>query len=191
MKTRGVILGVRREKFSHSIGGRDATRRGIGSASVGGLCVDIKYINPFLEGVDSVFTTMLELQPKRDGVKVGKSDGVENELTTLVGISGEIHGVVVMRFPPKTALDLAGRMLGSNMEDVNADVVDAIAEIVNMVAGAAKAKFECDPPLQLGLPTVVQGSDYKVQYPTKSVWLNVPFSCEAGKFCMEVTFSEN
>ena len=41
------------------------------------------------------------------------------------------------------------------------------------------------------LPTVVQGSAYKLKYPSKSVWLEVPFTCEAGDFVMEFTYIPN
>jgi len=155
--------------------------------------VDVRYINPFVEGVDSVFQMMLDLAPKRCPVKVSNGDGngTGASLTSLVGISGQVQGVVVLRFPPTTALQLAGRMLGTEMGAVNDEVVDAVSEIVNMVAGSAKAKFNFDPPLELGLPTVVEGCEYKVKYPSKSVWLEVPFESDAGKFTLELTFDAN
>jgi chemotaxis protein CheX len=155
--------------------------------------VDLQYINPFVEGLDSVFKTMLSVQPKRRSVKLSKaSDRASASLTTLVGFSGQhVHGVVVLRFPPSTALQLVSRMLSAEIVEVNDEVIDAISEIVNMVAGSAKAKIQCDPPLELGLPTVVQGSEYKVNYPSGTAWLEVPFESEAGEFTMELTLEIN
>jgi chemotaxis protein CheX len=153
--------------------------------------VDVSYINPFIEAVDAVFSTMLDVKPRREGLKV--SDGQPNGMmiTSLIGMTGQVSGVVALRFPPDTALHLAGRMLGAEMSTMNGEVIDAIAELVNMVAGSAKAKFNHDPPLQLGLPTVVEGVGYKVRYPSRSVWLEVPFSSNAGSFTMEVTYNPN
>ena len=142
--------------------------------------MDVKFINPFVEGVNSVFSTMLNLKPKRLSVRISQGSGGTSSLTALIGISGEMHGVVVMRFPPNTAIQLAGRMLGSVGESVSAEVIDAVAELVNMVAGSAKAKFDYDPPLQLGLPTVVEGEQYRVKNPSKSVCLEFPFDNEPG-----------
>jgi chemotaxis protein CheX len=153
--------------------------------------VDVSYINPFIEAVDGVFTTMLSTQPKRVGVKVSDGAAKGEVITSLVGMSGQVEGVVALRFPPQTALVLASRMLGSEMGEVNDEVTDAISEMVNMVAGSAKAKFAHDPPLELGLPTVVEGTGYKLKYPTKSVWLEVPFTSDAGDFSMEVTYNPN
>jgi len=151
--------------------------------------MDVRYINPFVEGVGSVFHTMLGLEPKRCKIELGTGPGNGEALvTSLIGISGQhVQGVVVLRFPPATALELAGRMLGTKLAELNEEVVDAISEIVNMVAGSAKAKLQSDPPLELGLPTVVQGRDYRVRYPSKSVWIEVPFESQAGNFSMELT----
>jgi chemotaxis protein CheX len=155
--------------------------------------VDVNYINPFIEAVDSVFNTMLNVQPKRNGVRVNHGEGSAgtSSITSIVGLSGQISGVVALRFPPNTALQLAGRMLGSELAQVNDEVVDAISELVNMVAGSAKAKLAYDPPLELGLPTVVEGTGYKLKYPSKSVWLEVAFTSDAGAFSMEVTYNPN
>lgn len=153
--------------------------------------MDVSYINPFIESVDTVFTTMLGVTPKRNGLKVSDGRAVGEVITSLVGLSGKVSGVVALRFPPKTALALAGRMLGAETKTVNDEVIDAISEIVNMVAGSAKAKFHFEPPIELGLPTVVEGTGYKLKYPSKSVWLEVPFTSEAGNFTMEVTYNPN
>jgi CheY-specific phosphatase CheX len=61
---------------------------------------------------------------------------------------------------------------------------------VNIVAGSAKAKLNAgnDHPLDLSLPTVVHGENYNVQYPSKSVWLEVPFKSDLGEFNLRVTF---
>lgn len=153
--------------------------------------MDANYINPFIEAVDSVFSTMLSVQPRRASVKVSNASSAEASVTSLVGISGKISGVVALRFPPPTALKLAGRMLGSTYSEVNDEVVDAISEIVNMVAGNAKARLHSDPPLDLGLPTVVDGGGYRLKYPSKSVWLEVAFLSDDGAFSMEVTYHPN
>lgn len=150
--------------------------------------MDIKYINPFIESVDSVFQMMLNVEPRRLDLQLRSGAGNGSEVTSLIGISGQVQGVVVLRFPSETALDIAGRMLGQDVGVIDDAVVDAVSEIVNMVAGAAKAKFNIDPPLELGLPTVVQGSNYKVKYPSGTAWLEIPFESDAGNFAMELTF---
>lgn len=152
------------------------------------MTVDVNLLNPFISSVGSVFSTMLRVTPKRLKVAITGDSATESILSAIIGISGNLHGVVALRFPPATALNLAGRMLESSFDKLDEQVVDAISELTNMVAGSAKAKFHHEPPLQLGLPTVVEGTSYKLKYPSKSVSLDVPFNSEAGDFVMEFTY---
>ncbi|MBI5864421.1 MAG: chemotaxis protein CheX [Planctomycetes bacterium] len=157
--------------------------------------MNVKYINPFIESLCSVFQTMLSVSPRRDKIRVPNApENLENTgrvLTSIVGISGAASGVVALRFPVDTALKLTERFLGANFSDVNNENIDAISELANMVAGSAKAKFELDPAPQLSLPSVIEGRGYRVRYPAKAAWLEVPFSTDAGDFVMEVTFSDD
>lgn len=120
---------------------------------------------------------------------LGSGVGGHDQLTSIVGFSGEVSGVVVLRFPAATAIELSSRMLGRPLKEMDAGVIDAVSELVNMVAGSAKAKFHCDPPLELGLPTVVEGCGYRLNYPIRSAWLEIPFVSDAGGFSMELTFA--
>lgn len=152
--------------------------------------MDVRLIRPFVEAVDSVFQTMLNVRPVRCAERVGPGAANEEDwLTSVIGISGEMHGVIVLRFPRRTACVLTARMLGLDAVCDGPEVVDAVSELVNMVAGSAKARLATDPPLNLSLPTVVEGTDYRVKYPSQSSWLEVPFASDAGRFIMEVTFA--
>jgi chemotaxis protein CheX len=151
--------------------------------------MDVRYINPFVDAVNSVFTTMLSLQPTRKSLKVSPNEADEPQITSIIGISGKVHGVVALRFPPATARSLAARMLGAEPDEAGGEITDAVAEMVNMVAGNAKARFDHDPPLELGLPTVVEGRGYRLKYPSGSFWLEVPFETESGLFSMEISYT--
>lgn len=156
--------------------------------------MDVRYINPFIDAVTNVFTTMLDMQPQRLPLKLSSKSKAEDpsseSLTSIIGISGQIHGVVALRFPPETVMNFAQRLLATEFDTVNEEVIDAAAELANMVAGNAKAQFDFDPPLELGLPTVVQGSGYRLKYPSGSTWLQVPFKSEGGTFLMEVSYAD-
>lgn len=153
--------------------------------------MDIRYVNPFVEGVNSVFQSMLSLEPRRCALKLDLQSGNGAALTSLVGISGQVQGVVALRFPSSTALQLAHRMRGTTMAEINEEVIDVVSQIANMIADTAKTRFNCDPPLELGLPTIVHGRDYEMKHPSRSLWLEVPFDTDAGRFTMELTFESN
>jgi len=150
----------------------------------------VEYINPFIESVFDVFTTMLSSQATRGGVGVSKGKTDSRDIMAIIGLSGEARGMVALSFPTPTALAMVSRLLGTALVIVDETVYDGLAELVNMVAGSAKAKFanSVSVPIALSLPTVIRGSDFSVNHPSQATWLDVPFSSELGTFNLRVTF---
>src|SRR5690242_776383 len=101
----------------------------------------IEYINPFIESVSELFTTMLDSEAKRGEIGLLKASAFKQEIVALIGLSGPVRGAVALSFPTRTALHIVNRLLGIEVTDVDEMVLDAVAEFVNIVAGAAKAKL--------------------------------------------------
>ncbi len=125
----------------------------------------VEYVNPFIESVYELFTTMLASKAIRGDIEVSKggADANPQEITALIGISGRARGMVSLSFPSTTALNMVNRLLGVDIKTMDDTVSDAVAELVNIVAGGAKAKFPSigdGEPMALSLPTVVRGSGY-------------------------------
>ena len=150
----------------------------------------VEYINPFIESVYDLFTTMLSSKAQRGDVGLAKTDANPRDIMALIGLSGMARGMVALAFPVETALNMVNSLLGTEIRVVDDTVSDAIAEMVNIVAGGAKAKLNTGdgPPIDLSLPTVVRGNSYNVDYPSGSVWLEVPFNSDLGPFTLRVTF---
>lgn len=153
----------------------------------------VEYINPFIESVNELFSTMLNAKATRGEIGICKGGGTAREIMALIGLSGEARGTVALSFPSGTALGMVSRLIGQETHVMDETVSDAVAEMVNIVAGAAKAKLSAGTgaPIELSLPTVVRGNSYTVDYPTKVVWLEVPFTSEFGPFSLRVTFETN
>jgi len=150
----------------------------------------VEYINPFIESVQEVLSTMLGCKAERGEVGLAGDPGGTREVTALIGLSGVARGTVVLSFPITTALRMVSRLTGVDIRIPDETVSDGVAELVNMVAGGAKARFyrEGGTPIDLSLPSVVRGNDYTVDHPTGSIWLEVPFRSDLGAFSLRVTF---
>ena len=150
----------------------------------------VEYINPFIESTYDLFSTMLGSKAVRGDVGLAKPDANPRDIMALIGLSGMARGMVALSFPVDTALNMVNQLLGTEIRAMDDTVSDAIAEMVNIVAGGAKAKLSADlsKPIDLSLPTVVRGSSYNVDYPSGSVWLEVPFNSNLGSFTLRVTF---
>jgi chemotaxis protein CheX len=154
--------------------------------------VKIEYINPFIESVYEAFSSMLGSKATR-GTVASTSDAFKNplDLLTIIGISGPAKGTVALSFPAETAMGIVTAMVGEKMETMDDTVADGVAELVNIVAGSAKAKLATlmgEGPMSLSLPTVIRGKNYSVSQPSDTKWLEVPFESDCGPFVMRVSF---
>ncbi len=148
-----------------------------------------EYVNPFVESVYELFVSMLNANARKGEVTLSTNNVKPRQLTALIGFSGPVRGMVAMSFPVNTALAMVSRLLGTQVLVVDDTVSDAVGEFVNIVSGAAKAKFSGDgPPIDLSLPTVVRGSGYVVDYPSRARWLEVHFDSDLGPFSLQITF---
>ena len=150
--------------------------------------MDVRYINPFLAAVKDVFETMIEVSFSV-GKPCLKKDSIPlHEVSSIIGISGEVTGSVVINLSEKTALQLASALIGEQLLELDEDCVDAIGEIANMVAGSAKNGF----PVQntsLSVPTVVIGK-HKVNYPSAIPIISIPCETSEGQFGVDIALKE-
>ena len=154
------------------------------------MAMRVEFINPFIESIGELFQTMLGTPANRGKIGVSTGGGNPRDIVAVIGLSGSNRGTAAISFPTSTALRIVGTLLGRQMSVIDQDVSDGVAEVVNMVAGNAKAKLVGDDgePMSLGLPTVLRGNSFGVKYPSQAVWLEVPFTSELGSFCLRVTF---
>lgn len=155
--------------------------------------MNVEYINPFVESVYDLFKTMIGIEVERGALGLLKDgDSAARDVTGLIGMSGRVRGTVAIAFPSKTAIAIVNRLLSLEETEVGDMVKDGVAELVNIVAGNAKAKLANEnlPPIDLGLPIVVQGQNYTVDYPSGTRWLEVPFNSELGAMMLRVTLKE-
>jgi chemotaxis protein CheX len=85
-------------------------------------------------------------------------------ITAMVGLAGQICGVLSIRCHPKAATRMAFKMLGVEPSPGSREIQDAFGEICNMVAGNFKNKIAgMGDKCMLSVPTVITGSDYTLR----------------------------
>lgn len=84
------------------------------------------------------------------------------DVTAMVGLAGELCGLITIRCSPECACQIASAMLGMTIDTLDGGALDALGEICNMVAGNFKAKVNgLADSCVLSVPTVIRGSDYE------------------------------
>jgi chemotaxis protein CheX len=148
--------------------------------------VDVSYINPFIIATDNCFTKMMNLTINAQQPLIKKYPYPEYDISGVIGLSGEAQGSISLSFSKATATRFVKTMLG-NIESINEDdLIDGVGEIVNIIAGNAKAyltKFS----LSISLPNVIIGNNHTLAGQSGSPTIVVPFTCQTVTFIMEVS----
>ncbi|MEO8130562.1 MAG: chemotaxis protein CheX, partial [Bryobacteraceae bacterium] len=85
------------------------------------------------------------------------------------------------------ACKISSQFLMAEYTSVNEDVLDAIAEITNMVIGNVKTLLEEDlGPMGLSIPTVIFGRNFASRTVGTFEWTVVPFSFEGERIVIQI-----
>ncbi|MFZ5813972.1 MAG: chemotaxis protein CheX [Bacillota bacterium] len=141
----------------------------------------------FAEAAVHVLQEMLGTQVERGAQRVESTVLHAEEVTVLVGLTGEMSGLCLLTMPNATAYAVVGAMMGEPVESLDEIGRSAVAELGNMIAGAATIKLE-----QQGIssnitpPSVLQGRSPEIATPhlERSV---VPLSTGLGAICLHVS----
>jgi|SRR5580704_15502642 chemotaxis protein CheX len=94
------------------------------------------------------------------------------EITSMVGLAGELRGVLSIQCSRESAALMACKMLGIEQDKVGPELCDAFGEVCNMVAGNFKNKISgLSAGCMLSVPTVITGSNYKLHRAAESLAL--------------------
>lgn len=145
----------------------------------------VEHINPFITSLKNVLHTMLTCEARRGAISLKPDNRAAHSVSGVIGLSGKAVGTVVLSLSESFALKAAGTMLMVEATELNDDVLDAVGELTNMVAGRAKAELE-EYDLRVSLPNVVTGSGHEVHFPSNVTPLSIAFDTDWGPLTLEV-----
>lgn len=148
-----------------------------------------EYINPFLDASVNLFREYLRFDLKNAPPYINQDHQDLNEVSAIIGLAGDIIGAVVLSFARETAIAIASRFSGQNYVALTKEVIDAVGELVNIIAGNAK-KDLFDFRIEISLPGVITGSKYKINWPQGVPIITIPFESDAGAFTVNVSFRQ-
>jgi chemotaxis protein CheX len=127
-----------------------------------------------------VFATMLGMRVTLEGVSSTADSTASNAgLLATIGIAGPVSGSGSICLSKSFGFKIASRFLMSDCAEVNDEVLDAIAELTNMIIGGVKTALEDKlGPMGLSIPTVIFGERYVARRSGASERLILSFRCE-------------
>jgi chemotaxis protein CheX len=152
-----------------------------------------KLIASICAATQDVFTTMMGLEIVAEPhFEEANTSGTVDGVVALIGLAGQWVGGGIIHCDATLARKLYSHLLMTDAEPagdgVNEEVLDAIAEIANMIIGNVKNDVEQQiGTIGMGIPSVVYGRKFTTRNAGTS-WIVVPFTCEGAhmwvKFCL-------
>ena len=141
----------------------------------------------------NVFSTMLNVELGDGEVSFEAaapelSDGV----VSFIGLAGAWAGTGSVTCSPALACRICSLMLMTDSTSVNEEVLDAVAELTNMIIGSVKTDLEKHlGPLGLSIPTVVYGRNFRTKSGGNSEWIVIRFQWEGEPLHVKLCLAPN
>lgn len=139
-----------------------------------------------IDATKEIFSTMVMMEITVE--EVLKEHGpLTNTITAMIGLAGKRRGVLAVHIPYPVAMAITASFLMMDVEEINADVHDAMGEIANMLGGNVKTILsEKGRDIDLSMPSTIAGSEYSFQSDNDVEKVIVKFSTEKGSFMIEM-----
>lgn len=152
--------------------------------------MDSKTVTAFVASVQGVFESMLQMSVEVGSPSIKESPSCTYDVSGIIGMSGGVEGNVVLSLPVAVAERIVSTLVGATVSHEDEDFGDAIGELINMIAGSAKARFETAEPVNITCPSVVFGSSHGVLTSKGSITVVIPCTCDCGEFAIEVALQK-
>jgi len=129
---------------------------------------------------NEVFTTMLGMTPEEQAAYQDTNAPLSsNGIVSLIGLAGQWVGTGSISCSATLGCKLASTFMMAEYDAVTDDVLDAMAELTNMILGNVKTSLEEHlGPMGLSIPTVIYGRNFTSRTVGTQEWTIVPFLLE-------------
>jgi chemotaxis protein CheX len=113
-------------------------------------------------------------------------------ILALIGFAGTWIGTGSIYCSSNMGCRIADNLLMSTHTSVEEEVLDAIAEMANMILGNVKTDLEESlGPMLLSIPTVLFGRNFIKRSLGKREWVVIPFEWEDERFEIQICMAPN
>ncbi len=93
---------------------------------------------PISKATGDAFKLLLDLDVSTGDPKVLDSIvDSDNKLNISIGVTGDLSGEILYRFPKETALEMVKIMCGMEIDEIDDFVTSAMGEVANIISGNA------------------------------------------------------
>lgn len=148
--------------------------------------------NPRTTVLDAIEHSTQSVFAKMCGVELELSEHTDEscsahhfDVSGIVAISGMLRATVALHFPCSLIFACANSFLGVRPNKIDAETIDLVGELTNMVVGGAKERLGREG-LTLGLPTVVAGSGHQIALGSGMEVSSMTFTSAQGMLSIDI-----
>lgn len=134
--------------------------------------------------INSIVSELFQIMLETEVTPVIASGRSRSKIVmAIVGFTGAWRGALSLECPENHARCLAKRLLGiAEPPELDDEIGDALGEITNIIAGNLKPLLGPGSGVQIGIPSVVQASDYSLDLCGSNALSHCAFSSDMGEF---------
>lgn len=153
--------------------------------------MNVAFINPFIESTLRSLDMMAGIAAEKSGLAIKEDLITTFDISSIIGITGEVSGSIIISVPTDLACKIASNMLMEDVKTLDQRVEDAIGEIGNIVVGDARRILIQDGhQVNISVPTVVVGKGHKISRSGDIPCIAIPFKTPYGEFEVNVGLKE-
>jgi chemotaxis protein CheX len=101
-------------------------------------------------------------------------------VTGLIGLSGKCTGFISIAMPERVAVAAVSGLSMETYKTINAQVIDGVGEITNIIAGGIKTKLYNTQWMinNITIPSVILGNNYQISYSKGIEYTSISFEID-------------
>lgn len=152
-----------------------------------------KHIDAVMEASSKIFSEIAKLDFQHGNVYCKDKSFCPHEVSTLIGLSGDIQGIVIFSFPADVALTVSNQFMEAMgvppADEFGEETQSALAEMVNIIMGHYMIVMEGQgAQMNISPPTIVVGQDVTLGLGMITQVLGVPAKLPSGMGEVAVAF---
>lgn len=152
--------------------------------------MNVEFLNPFVEAACDVLKTECQISVHRGALSLQKTCLTTDDVTILISLIGQVHGVVLFGLSEKASLNFVSRVMGQPFTAFDELAQSGIAELSNVISGQATIRLSNAGFTSIvSPPTLIQGKGVTVSTLNFSR-LVIPLTTEYGNLTLHLALRE-
>lgn len=151
--------------------------------------IPVEYINPFYQAVQRICGETANVpvttgKPRllKPTERIWKLFGI----SAVIRLDSAVRGLVSLSFCESVALALASGLAQQTFEKLDADALDALGEVANLIVGTAKRDLPGEL-VTISTPQIL--ATHRIEFPAGLPTVLIPFESSPGRFMMQLSMT--